>query len=41
MKKRGHPRWYGDRFDLKNEATWHQADEIIQTSFTTKRGRCS
>ena len=40
IKKRGHPRWYGDRFDLKNEATWHQADEIIQTSFTTKRGRC-
>ena len=38
-KKSGHPRWYGDKFDLKNETTWHEADEFIQSSFTTKKGR--
>ncbi|MFB2894956.1 transposase [Aerosakkonemataceae cyanobacterium BLCC-F50] len=36
---RGHRRWYGERFDLKDETTWHQPDEITQTNFTTRRGR--
>jgi hypothetical protein len=36
---RGHRRWYGERFDLKDETTWHQPDEIAQTNFTTRRGR--
>lgn len=35
----GHPRWYGDKFDLKDETTWHEPDEIIQSTLTTKRGR--
>ncbi|NJK66765.1 MAG: transposase [Microcoleus sp. SU_5_3] len=36
---RGHRRWYGSRFDLKDETTWQQEDEIVQTTFTTRRGR--
>jgi hypothetical protein len=36
---RGHRRWFGERFDLKDETTWHQADESVQTNFTTRRGR--
>jgi len=35
----GHPRWYGDRFDLKDETNWGKPDEVFQSSFTTKRGR--
>jgi hypothetical protein len=38
-KKSGHPRWYGDKFDLKDETTWHLPDEIFQSNFTTKRGK--
>ncbi|BBH39092.1 hypothetical protein myaer102_16170 [Microcystis viridis NIES-102] len=38
-KQPGHPRWYGDKFDLKDETTWLEPDEIIQSTFTTKRGR--
>ncbi len=36
---KGHPRWYGAKFDLKDEATWPEANEVVQTDFTTKRGR--
>ena len=36
---KGHPKWYGEKFDLKDEATWHQPDECAQTTLTTKRGR--
>ncbi len=36
---KGHPKWYGAKFDLKDEATWHQPAEVVQTNFTTKRGR--
>jgi hypothetical protein len=36
---RGHRRWYGERFDLKDETTWHSPDEIVKTTFTTRRGR--
>ena len=35
----GHPRWYGDKFDLKDETTWYEPDEVIQSTFTTKKGR--
>ena len=38
-KKSGHPRWYGDKFDLKDETTWHKPDEVIQSTFSTKKGR--
>ena len=36
---RGHPLWYGERFDLKDESTWHQPDETIEFDATTARGR--
>jgi hypothetical protein len=28
--KRGHPRWYGSRFALKEKSTWTKPDEIVQ-----------
>ena len=34
---KGHPQWYGEKFDLKDEATWHEPAEVVQTNFTTKR----
>lgn len=37
--RRGHPTWYGERFDLKDEETWHPPDEIAHTSHQTRRGR--
>ena len=36
---KGHPRWYGAKFDLKDEATWQEPTEVAQTNFTTKKGR--
>ncbi|WP_322744799.1 transposase [[Phormidium] sp. LEGE 05292] len=36
---RGHRPWYGERFDLKDNATWHQPDESVQINFTTRRER--
>ncbi len=35
---REHPLWYGERFDLKDESTWHQPDETIEFDTTTARG---
>lgn len=35
----GHPIWYGERFDLKDPATWPEPDEVAETTFTTKRGK--
>ncbi|GGA40745.1 transposase [Okeania sp. KiyG1] len=35
----GHPRWYGDKFDLKDENTWHEPTGVSQSIFTTKKGR--
>lgn len=35
----GHPRWYGERFDLKDSTTWGPPDEAAETTFTTKEGR--
>ncbi len=39
VKTSGHPRWYGDKFDLKDDQTWHDPDEVDYISFTTKKGR--
>ncbi len=39
IPSKGHPRWYGAKFDLKDEATWPEPTEVVQTNFTTKRGR--
>jgi len=38
-KKRGHPRWYGARFDLKDTTTWTDPDLNDVISHTTRRGR--
>ncbi|MDJ0533015.1 MAG: NF041680 family putative transposase [Xenococcaceae cyanobacterium MO_207.B15] len=38
-KKSGHPRWYGDKFDLKDATTWHLEDEVFQSNFITKKGK--
>lgn len=37
--RRGHPQWYGERFDLKDETTWHPADTTVQTLLITRQGR--
>lgn len=37
-KRRGHPRWYGQRFDLKDETTWGDPDEHIKFETTTTKG---
>ncbi len=39
QSSKGHPKWYGAKFDLKDETTWPQPTEVIQTDFTTSRGR--
>ena len=38
-KTSGHPRWYGEKFALKDDQTWHDPDEVSQVLFTTKKGR--
>ncbi len=38
-KKSGHPRWYGDKFDLKDATTWHLENEVFQSNFITKKGK--
>ena len=38
-KKSGHPRWYGEKFDLKDATTWHLEDEVFQSDFITKKGK--
>jgi hypothetical protein len=38
-KKRGCPKKYGERFDLADTETWHEADETTQTQQTTRKGR--
>jgi hypothetical protein len=37
--RRGHPTWYGERFDLKDPDTWGEPDEVAQTSYTNHLGR--
>ena len=36
---KGHPQWYGGKFDLKDEATWSEPTKVSQTNFMTKKGR--
>jgi len=36
---RGHPVWYGERFDLKAPDTWREPDEVVQTTYTNHLGR--
>lgn len=31
---KGHPTWYGERFDLKAPDTWKKPDEAVQTTYT-------
>ncbi len=38
-RRRGHPTWYGERFDLKDQTTWHPPDETRRTTLTTYRGK--
>lgn len=38
-RKRGHPRWYGSRFDLKDSSTWGEPDRVEETTLTTRQGR--
>ena len=38
-KTAGQPRWYGDKFNLKDQSTWFEPDEVVQTFFTTKKDR--
>jgi DDE superfamily endonuclease len=37
--RKGHPQWYGERFALQDEETWHESSEIEHTSYQTRRGR--
>ena len=37
--KRGHPLWYGARFDLKDTTTWTAPNLSDAISYTTRRGR--
>ena len=36
---RGHPTWYGERFDLQDPSTWDEPDETQETTFTTRKKR--
>jgi hypothetical protein len=37
--EKGHPTWYGERFDLKEPQTWHEPSEVSHTSYQTQKGR--
>jgi hypothetical protein len=36
---KGHPTWYGVRFDIQEPDTWHEPTEVSQFSYKTRRGR--
>jgi hypothetical protein len=38
-RQQGHPRWYGERFSLKEPATWGEPEEVVHTVHTSRRGR--
>lgn len=38
-RPRGHPKWYGDPFRLKDPSTWGEPDESLTTSYTSRSGR--
>lgn len=31
--KKGHPTWYGERFSLKEPQSWHEPDEVAETTY--------
>jgi hypothetical protein len=35
---RGHPTWYGQRFDLKDPNTWGKPDQVMEITYTSRRG---
>ena len=37
--RRGHPRWYGERFALKDETTWHPPEQQETFTLTTAKGK--
>ena len=37
--RRGHPRWYGERFDLREPETWGPPDEQATCQLTNRRGQ--
>jgi len=37
--RRGHPKWFGEVFDLKDETTWGKPDEEICVEATTRKGK--
>lgn len=38
-RSKGHPTWYGERFELKAPETWGVPDGAVQTTYTSKQGR--
>ena len=36
---KGHPTWYGERFDLKDPSTWGEPDAVEETTLTNCKGR--
>ena len=37
--RQGHPRWYGERFALKDETTWHSPEQQETFTLTTAKGK--
>ncbi len=35
---RGHPIWYGQRFDLKDPSTWGEPDQVVEMTHTNRDG---
>jgi len=35
---RGHPIWYGQRFDLKDPNTWPEPDQVLEIAHTSRGG---
>lgn len=38
-RERGHELWYGDEFKFKDESTWGEPDEVISSSFKTRKNK--
>lgn len=38
-RAKGHPTWYGERFDLKDSSTWGEPDQVQATTFTSRKKR--
>ena len=37
--KKGHPKWYGERFALKEPSSWHSPVRVSETTHQSHRGR--